>query len=62
MSISAWSNRSMRSPASALYGSDGLADAVSFTTSDRWISSRAARGRRLARAAYSSADNEFSRP
>lgn len=51
----------LRGPASALYGSDGLAGAVSFVTSDpvdflgpdRSLAT-------LARAAYSSADNQFS--
>lgn len=51
----------LRGPASALYGSDGLAGAVSFTTSDP--SDFLRDGKKvggLARAAYSSADNEFS--
>lgn len=51
----------LRGPASALYGSDGLAGAVSFVTSDpvdflRGDASVAG----LARAAYDSADDQFS--
>ncbi|WP_423604563.1 TonB-dependent hemoglobin/transferrin/lactoferrin family receptor [Sphingomonas sp. MS122] len=51
----------LRGPASALYGSDGLAGAVSFITSDPKDFLREGEnigGR--ARAAWSSADNEFS--
>jgi hemoglobin/transferrin/lactoferrin receptor protein len=51
----------LRGPASALYGSDGLAGAISFTTSDP--SDFLRDGKKvagLARAAYSSADDEFS--
>ncbi|MGV7120240.1 TonB-dependent hemoglobin/transferrin/lactoferrin family receptor [Sphingopyxis sp. 550A] len=51
----------LRGPSSALYGSDGLAGAVSFITadpSDFLESGRNIGG--LVRAAYSSADNEFS--
>jgi len=51
----------LRGPASALYGSDGLAGAVSFITADPKDFLREGQnfgGR--ARAAYSSADNEFS--
>lgn len=50
----------LRGPASALYGSDGLAGAVSFITSDPedfLDGSNSVGG--LVRAAYSSADNEF---
>ncbi|MEO0463160.1 MAG: TonB-dependent hemoglobin/transferrin/lactoferrin family receptor [Pseudomonadota bacterium] len=49
----------LRGPASALYGSDGLAGAVSFTTSDPTdlIGTDALGG--FARAQYSSDDNEF---
>ena len=49
----------LRGPASALYGSDGLAGAVSFTTSDPAdiLQDRDIAG--LARLHYSSADNEF---
>lgn len=50
----------LRGPASALYGSDGLAGAVSFVTSnpvDFLAGDNAIGG--LVRAAYSSADNEF---
>lgn len=50
----------LRGPASALYGSDGLAGAVSFITSnpvDFLQGSNSIGG--LVRAAYSSADNEF---
>ena len=50
----------LRGPASALYGSDGLAGAISFTTSDP--ADFLTGGRKyggLVRAAYSSADNEF---
>lgn len=51
----------LRGPASALYGSDGLAGAVSFTTSDPadLLRDRQAVGVRL-RAGYDSADAEFS--
>ena len=51
----------LRGPASALYGSDGLAGAVSFTTADPsdFLRDGASVGG-LARAAYSSADQEFS--
>ncbi|MEL7718427.1 TonB-dependent hemoglobin/transferrin/lactoferrin family receptor [Citromicrobium bathyomarinum] len=50
----------LRGPASALYGSDGLAGAVSFTTSDPvdLIGTDAFGG--FASASYSSADEEFS--
>ncbi|WP_257549080.1 TonB-dependent hemoglobin/transferrin/lactoferrin family receptor [Sphingopyxis sp. DBS4] len=51
----------LRGPSSALYGSDGLAGAVSFITadpSDFLETGKAVGG--LVRAAYSSADNEFS--
>lgn len=51
----------LRGPASALYGSDGVAGAVSFTTSnpeDLLREGQSFGG--LARAGYSSADNEFS--
>ena len=50
----------LRGPASALYGSDGLAGAVSFVTSDPvdFLQGGKSIGG-LARAAYSSADNEF---
>ncbi|MEI9926922.1 MAG: TonB-dependent hemoglobin/transferrin/lactoferrin family receptor [Sphingomonas sp.] len=51
----------LRGPASALYGSDGLTGAVSFITSDPQDFLRG--GRRfggIARAAYDSADNQFS--
>lgn len=51
----------LRGPASALYGSDGLAGAVSFITADPKDFLR--EGERFggrARAAWSSADNEFS--
>lgn len=50
----------LRGPASALYGSDGLAGAVSFTTSDPvdLIGTDAFGG--FASASYASADNEFS--
>lgn len=50
----------LRGPASALYGSDGLAGAVSFLTSDPADLLRAGQdfGGRL-RASYDSADNEF---
>lgn len=50
----------LRGPASALYGSDGLAGAVSFTTSDPEDLIR--KGEAIggfARAQYSSSDNEF---
>lgn len=51
----------LRGPASALYGSDGLAGAVSFITADPkdFLREGQSFGGR-ARAAYSSADNEFS--
>jgi len=51
----------LRGPASALYGSDGLSGAVSFVTSDPadFLTGGKSVGG-LARAAYSSADNEFS--
>lgn len=51
----------LRGPASALYGSDGLSGAVSFITSDPadfLVGEKSIGG--LVRAAYSSADNEFS--
>lgn len=51
----------LRGPASALYGSDGLSGVVSFTTNDPedfLTAGRTVGG--LARAAYSSDDNEFS--
>lgn len=50
----------LRGPASALYGSDGLAGAVSFTTSDPgdFLTGDKKFGG-LARAAYSSSDDEF---
>jgi hemoglobin/transferrin/lactoferrin receptor protein len=49
----------LRGPASALYGSDGLAGAVSFVTADPtdFLDGKSLGG--LARAAYRSADNEF---
>lgn len=50
----------LRGPASALYGSDGLAGAISFTTSDPV--DLVARGKNVGgfvRASYSSADEEF---
>jgi hemoglobin/transferrin/lactoferrin receptor protein len=51
----------LRGPASALYGSDGLAGAVSFITSDPAdFLGKDGRVAGLARAAYDSADNEFS--
>lgn len=51
----------LRGPASALYGSDGLSGAVSFITSDPadFLEGGKSVGG-LARAAYSSSDNEFS--
>ena len=51
----------LRGPASALYGSDGLAGAVSFVTADPadFLGTGKSVGG-LVRAAYSSADNEFS--
>lgn len=51
----------LRGPSSALYGSDGLAGAVSFVTSDPadFLAGGKSVGG-LVRAAYSSADNEFS--
>lgn len=50
----------LRGPASALYGSDGLAGAVSFVTSDPedFLKGNSVGG--IVRASYSSADNEFS--
>ena len=50
----------LRGPASALYGSDGLAGAVSFVTSDPvdFLQGNRSIGG-LVRSAYSSADNEF---
>jgi hemoglobin/transferrin/lactoferrin receptor protein len=50
----------LRGPASALYGSDGLAGAISFTTSDPadFLTGGKKIGG-LVRAGYSSADNEF---
>lgn len=51
----------LRGPASALYGSDGLAGAVSFTTSDPVdLVDAGNRFGGFARASYSSADDEFS--
>ena len=51
----------LRGPASALYGSDGLAGAVSFVTSDPVDFLRDGKNYGgIVRAAYSSADNEFS--
>lgn len=51
----------LRGPASALYGSDGLAGAVSFITSDPSDFLRDGKSfGGLVRGAYSSADNEFS--
>ncbi|MEI9850403.1 MAG: TonB-dependent receptor plug domain-containing protein [Sphingomonas sp.] len=49
----------LRGPGSALYGSDGLAGVVSFTTSDPADFLRGNGLGGLARAAYSSADDEF---
>ncbi|MBX3565808.1 MAG: TonB-dependent hemoglobin/transferrin/lactoferrin family receptor [Sphingomonas sp.] len=51
----------LRGPASALYGSDGLSGAISFVTSDPgdFLAGGKSIGG-LARAAYSSSDNEFS--
>ncbi len=51
----------LRGPASALYGSDGLAGAISFVTSDPadLLKGDAQIGGRV-RASYDSADNEFS--
>ncbi|HWK35201.1 TonB-dependent hemoglobin/transferrin/lactoferrin family receptor [Sphingomonas sp.] len=51
----------LRGPASALYGSDGLAGAVSFTTADPadFLTGGKSIGG-VARAAYASASNEFS--
>lgn len=50
----------LRGPASALYGSDGLAGAVSFVTSDPADFLRGGNSvGGLIRASYSSADNEF---
>jgi len=51
----------LRGPASALYGSDGLAGAISFVTSDPadLLKGEAKIGGR-SRASYDSADNEFS--
>lgn len=50
----------MRGPSSALYGSDGLAGAISFTTSDPadFLEGGQSVGG-LVRAAFASADNEF---
>ncbi|WP_372731858.1 TonB-dependent hemoglobin/transferrin/lactoferrin family receptor [Novosphingobium sp.] len=50
----------MRGPSSALYGSDGLAGAISFTTSDPadFLEGGKSVGG-LVRAAFASADNEF---
>lgn len=50
----------LRGPSSALYGSDGLAGAVSFTTADPadFLNGGKSIGG-LARGAYSSSDNEF---
>ncbi len=51
----------LRGPASALYGSDGLSGAVSFTTSDPVDFIQAGNNvGGFARAQFSSADNEFS--
>ncbi|PKP91914.1 MAG: TonB-dependent hemoglobin/transferrin/lactoferrin family receptor [Alphaproteobacteria bacterium HGW-Alphaproteobacteria-16] len=51
----------LRGPASALYGSDGLAGAVSFITSDPTDFLRGGQNiGGIARAAYSSVDDEFS--
>lgn len=50
----------LRGPASALYGSDGLAGAVSFTTSDPEDILRGKSIGGLVRAQYNSADEEFS--
>ncbi len=51
----------LRGPASALYGSDGLAGAVSFITADPSDFLEGGKGiGGLVRAAYSSSDNEFS--
>lgn len=51
----------LRGPASALYGSDGLAGAVSFITSDPQDFLKGGKSvGGLVRASYSSADNEFS--
>jgi hemoglobin/transferrin/lactoferrin receptor protein len=51
----------LRGPASALYGSDGLSGAVSFITSDPVDFLEGGKNvGGLARAAYSSSDNEFS--
>jgi hemoglobin/transferrin/lactoferrin receptor protein len=51
----------LRGPSSALYGSDGLAGAVSFITSDPAdvLKDNSRRFAGLGRAAYDSADNEF---
>jgi hemoglobin/transferrin/lactoferrin receptor protein len=51
----------LRGPSSALYGSDGLAGAISFVTADPvdFLDGNASVGG-LVRAGYSSADNEFS--
>lgn len=50
----------LRGPASALYGSDGLAGAVSFITADPSDFLEGGKGiGGLVRAAYSSSDNEF---
>ena len=50
----------LRGPASALYGSDGLAGAVSFVTSDPADFLKKGDIAGLARAAYDSADDQFS--
>ncbi|WP_404714152.1 TonB-dependent hemoglobin/transferrin/lactoferrin family receptor [Sphingomonas sp. MMS24-J13] len=51
----------LRGPASALYGSDGLAGAVSFTTSDPQDFLRPGRSiGGIVRSAYDSADDQFS--
>ncbi len=50
----------LRGPASALYGSDGLAGAISFTTSDPIdLIAQGANFGGFARASYASADEEF---
>lgn len=50
----------LRGPASALYGSDGLSGAVSFTTTDPMDFLENGNLGGLVRGAYNSADNEFS--
>ena len=50
----------LRGPASALYGSDGLAGAISFTTSDPVDIIGSDQFGGFVRASYASADNEFS--